>query len=272
MGCEYVDGVFKGKRTISQDDVLLASMGDRDLYLSEVQDMILTDNPNDSINQLNYFVESWIKRTVILTEAEENFPENIDINKLVEDYKSSLLLHNYRQVLIEKKLDTTITIEQERAYYEANKTQFILENKLCQARIAVIPEKAPKMEKFYRNWKKNDTIAIETYVETYATNKMDNTQKWYTTDEFLAFLPHNTFQTSDIKKSKDLQKNHDGFEYFVKIYNVIEKNDAAPISYISDNIKKLIIHQRKTEILNNIEQDLYQQYLKMNRIQDFTKQ
>lgn len=272
VGCELVDGIFKSKRKVSQNDVILASLEDRDLYLSEVQDMISAKNPSDSINQLNSLVESWVKRNVVLTEAEDNFPENVDINKLVEDYKSSLLLHNYRQVLIEKELDTTVTSEQERTYYEANKSQFKLESKICQARIAMIPQNAPKIEKFYRNWKRNDTIAIETYLEKHATNRMDNADKWYTVDEFLSFLPHDTFKSSDIKNSKDLQKNHDDQEYFVKIYNVLDKNDLAPIPYISDNIKKLIIHQRKTQILNNIEQNLYQKYLKMKRIKVFTKE
>ncbi len=271
-GCEYIDGVFSKKRNVAQNDIKLATLEDRDLYLSEVQDMIYSKNPSDSITQLNSYIESWVKRNVVLTEAEDNFPENVDITKLVEDYKSSLLLHNYRQILIEKELDTTITSEQERTYYEANKSQFKLESKLCQGRIAVIPEKAPKLETFYRNWKKNDSTAVATYLEKYAVSKVNQSNKWYTADEFISFLPHDVFKLADIKKSKNLQKNHKNQEYFVKIYDVLDQSDTAPLSYIRDNIRKLIIHQRKTQILNNIEQKLYQKYLKMNRIKVFTKE
>ena len=272
LGCDYFNGVFEEKRKVAQDDVLLASLEDRELYLSEVEDMISSNSSSDSINQLNSFVESWVKRNVVLTEAEDNFPENIDISKLVEDYKSSLLLHNYRQVLIEKELDTTVTLEQERTYYEANKSQFKLETKICQARIAVIPEKASRIEKFHKNWNKDDSTAISNYLEKHATSRMDDIDKWYTVEDFLALLPRETFKSSDIKKSKDLQKNHEDQEYFVKIHAVLDQNDTAPLLYIKDNIRKLIIHHRKTQILDNIEQNLYQKYLKMSRIKVFTKE
>ena len=270
VGCDGLDNLFKQKRTIAKDDILLASVEGRDMYLSEVKEMISAKTQSDSLSQLNSFIESWIIRNVVLTEAEINFPENIDINKLVEDYKSSLLLHNYRQILIEKELDTTVTIEQEKEYYNANKEQYKLQNRICQGRIASITEKAPKMEKFYRNWKKNDSLAISSYLEKYADSRMDDYEIWYTIDEFLAFLPHESFKTSDFKKPGDLQKNHEDYEHFVKIINVLDQNETAPLSYVKESIRKLIIHQRKKKILDNIEQNLYQKYLQSNRIKVFT--
>ena len=270
VGCEGFDNLFKQKRSVAQDDILLASVEDREMYLSEVKEMLSTKNQSDSLSQLNSYVESWIKRNVVLTEAEINFPENIDINELVEDYKSSLLLHNYRQVLVEKELDTTVTSEQEKEYYEANKDQYRLQNRICKGRVASIPEKAPKMEKFYRNWKKNDSLAISSYLQEYAVSRMDDDKKWYTADEFLTFLPHDSFKSSDFKKKGDLQKNHKDYEHFVKITSVIDQNETAPLSYVKESIRKLIIHQRKKQILDNIEQNLYQKYLKSNRIKVFT--
>lgn len=268
--CDQVQGLFKEKRIIAEDDILLAKVEDRDMYLSDVDDMIIAKTKADSLNQINAYVESWLKRNVVLTEAENNFPENIDIDKLVEDYRSSLLLHNYRQVLIEKELDTTITAEQELEYYELNKEQYLLKSKICQGRFAIIPETAPRMEKFYRNWKKNDTIAITKYLEEYASRNMEDENIWYTADEFLSFLPGQSFKTSDFKKEGDLQKNFGDSEYFVKINKVLEKNEVAPLSYIKESIRKVIIHQRKKQILDNIEQNLYQKYLQSNRIQVFT--
>jgi hypothetical protein len=270
VGCDGFDKLFEQKRTIAEDDILLASVEGRDMYLSEVKEMLSAKTQSDSLSQLNSFIESWIKRNVVLTEAEINFPENIDINKLVEDYKSSLLLHNYRQVLIEKELDTTVTSEQEKEYYEANRSQYQLQNKICRGRIASIPERAPRMEKFYRNWKKNDSLAISSYLEKHAESIMDDDERWYSIDEFLAFLPHDSFKASDINKIGVFQKNHNDYEHFVKITEVLVKNETAPLSYVKESIRKLIIHQRKKQILDNIEQNLYQKYLQTNRIKVFT--
>ncbi len=272
VGCDGFGKLYKEGNTVSQDDIILATVEGRNMYLSEVKDMLSANTPSDSLNQLNAYIESWIKRNVVLSEAEINFPENIDINKLVEDYKSSLMLHNYRQVLVEKELDTTVTSEQEIAYYEANKDQYQLKNRICRGRVASIPEDASRMEKFYKNWKKNDSLAINSYLEEHAETRMDNDQVWFRVDEFLSFLPHNSFKSSDLKKKGYLQKNHDNFEHFVKITEVLDQNETAPLSYVKESIRKLIIHQRKKQLLDNIEQNLYQKYLNSNRIKVFTKE
>lgn len=271
VGCDSIDKLFKKERTVAKDDILLASVEGRDMYLSDVDGMLSANNKSDSLSQLNSYIESWIKRNVVLSEAEDNFPENIDINKLVDDYKSSLLLHNYRQVLIGKELDTVVTLEQEREYYEENKEQYLLQNRICRGRLASVPEKARGMEKFYRSWKKNDSLAINIYLEKHAEMRMDDSRTWFPADEFLSFLPHGSFKNTDLQKKGDLQKNHDDFEYFVKIIDVLDKNEIAPLSYVKESIRKLIIHRRKSQILDNIEQNLYQKYLKSNRIKVYTK-
>lgn len=271
VGCDSIDKLFKKERTVAKDDILLASVEGRDMYLSDVDGMLSANNKSDSLSQLNSYIESWIKRNVVLSEAEDNFPENIDINKLVDDYKSSLLLHNYRQVLIGKELDTVVTLEQEREYYEENKEQYLLQNRICRGRLASVPEKARGMEKFYRSWKKNDSLAINIYLEKHAAMRMDDSRTWFPADEFLSFLPHGSFKNTDLQKKGDLQKNHDDYEYFVKIIDVLDKNEIAPLSYVKESIRKLIIHRRKSQILDNIEQNLYQKYLKSNRIKVYTK-
>jgi len=272
VSCDNFQSLFKQKRVMADDDSLLAQVEDREMYLSDIGDMIIANTEADSLNQLNTYVESWIKRNVVLSEAENNFPDNIDIDKLVEDYRSSLLLHNYRQVLIEKELNTEVTKEQEAEYYKENREQYRLKSRLCRGRIAIIPETAPRMERFYRNWKRNDTTAISKYLLEHATNNMNEEDIWYTEEEFLSFLPAKAFKSSSFKKPSDLQKNYKDFEYFVKINEVLDQNEIAPLSYVKESIRKVIIHHRKKQILDNIEQNLYQKYLQANRIKVFTKE
>ena len=265
------DNLLKPKRVVSEDDSLLASIEGRELYLSDIADMISAKDANDSLSQINGLIESWLKRNVILNEAEEKFPDNVDIDKLVEDYKSSLLLHNYRQVLIEKELDTTITSLEEEEYYKQNKDQYLLQDPVCRGRIAQVSEDAPKMEKFYKNWKKNDSIEIIKYLEGRSLFRMEDVDTWYSVNQFMAMLPENEFDAKDFTKSGDLQKHIDDSEYFIKIIELKSKNEVAPLAYVSDNIRKVIIHKRKQQILDNIEKTLYNSYLNANRIKVFDK-
>ena len=246
--------------------MLLASVENRKLYLSTFDGMIISNNPTDSISQLNGLVESWLKRSVILNEASDNFPKHLDIDKLVKNYRASLLLHHYRQKIVEDALDTLITIDQELAYYEKNKEQYLLVESIIRGHIAAVSDHSPKLEKFYRNWRKNDTLAIHQYLNKYGEYRMEKSTTWYDVNSFNAMLPKGKFKISRFKKKGDLQTHNDGLEYFVKIIEVFNPNEIPPLSYIRENIRKVIIHKRKNLILENIETKLYNEYLKINKI------
>ena len=236
------------------------------MYLSDIQEMITASDQQDSLAQLNSYIEAWLSRSVLLNEAEKNFPEDQDINKLIDDYRSSLLLHNYRQLLIRNDLDTVITDDQVEEYYQENQDQFLLAQAICKARIVKIPDNTRRIERFYRNWKKNDTTAMNEYIEEHATFDSSMDEEWYPVDHFLAFLPDKKFQKKDFSKKGDIQKHHETFEYFIKVKDFRDKHEIPPLSYVKDQVRKVIMHQRKKDLLDKIEKNLYQNYLKANKI------
>lgn len=254
------------KRQIKEGDVLLASVDDRKMYFSDIEDMITASDSADSLAQLNSYIEAWLARNVVLNEAEKKFPQDLDINKLVDDYRSSLLLHNYRQLLIKEDLDTTITQSQEEAYYNDNKEQYLLAEAICKARIVKIPDKAKRIERFYKNWKKNDSISIQKYIESNAIFDIDGDNEWHTIDYFLSYLPENKFRARDFLKKGDIQKHNGDIEYFIKVIDVKSKNEIPPLSYVKEQMRKVIINQRKNELLDKIEHNLYENYLQANKI------
>lgn len=265
-GCDQMS-----KRKIKDGDILLASVGDKQMYYSEIEEMITANSSQDSLAQLNAYMEDWLARTVVIVEAEKNFPQDLDIDKLVEDYRSSLLLHNYRQSLIQADLDTLITADQEVEYYEANKDQYLLAQPICKARIVKISDKARRIERFYQNWKRNDSAYIEKYIMENAIFDSSNSDDWHTIDHFLSFLPKKRFRVRDFSKKGDIQKHDETFEYFVKVTDIKQKNDVPPLSYVKDKMRKVIINQRKKDLLKKIESSLYQNYLKANKIKVYKK-
>jgi len=267
-GC---NSLSDSNKPVAEGDVLLAAVEDRKMYLSEVKDMISPSSPEDSLAQLNTFIEAWLFRNVLLKEAEKNFPADLNIDKLIEDYRSSLILHNYRQKLLEKDLDTVITAAQEQAYYDENKDQFLLPQAICKARIVKIPDDAKRIDRFYRNWQKNDSISINEYIAANAIFDSGIDDEWHTVDHFLAFLPDKKFKVNDFSKKRDIQKHHEQYEYFIKVSDFKAKNELSPIAYIRDQMRKVIIHDRKKDLLEKIEKKLYQNYLSANKIKVFKK-
>lgn len=256
----------EANQTNRANDVLLASVESRKMYLSDIDGMITSSNKQDSIAQINALIEAWLSRNVLLNEAEKNFPQDLNIDKLIEDYRSSLMLHNYRQLLIKNDLDTIITPAQEQSFYDENKDQFLLENAICKARVVKIPDNTKRIEQFYRNWKKNDSALVNQYITENAIFDSSDNQEWQTVDHFLAFLPEKKFKESDFSKKGDVQKHDGQFEYFIKVIDHKGQNKVPPLGYIRDQMHKVIIHQRKKELLKKIEKSLYEDYLQANKI------
>ena len=55
-------------------------------------------------------------------EAEKNIPAGIEIDQLVEDYKSSLIIHQFEKTVVDNTLDTIISDAELNAYYDENNT------------------------------------------------------------------------------------------------------------------------------------------------------
>ncbi len=267
-GCDQLSST---NRQPKEGDTLLASVEDRKMYYSDIEGMISSSDAQDSLAQLNAFIEAWLSRNVVLNEAEKKFPQDLDIDKLIDDYRSSLILHNYRQSLIKKDLDTTISTAQEEEYYNNNKDQYLLAESICKARIVKIPDDTKRLERFYRNWKKNDSTAVNKYITENAIFDSGIGDEWHTVDHFLSFLPESKFKTRDFSKKGDIQKHDGSVEYFIKILDYKGHNEIPPLSYVREQMRKVIIHQRKKDLLDKIEKNLYENYLQSNKIRVYKK-
>lgn len=265
-GCDQMS-----KRKVKEGDILLASVENRLMYYSDIEGMLTASSAQDSLAQLNAYIEAWLVRNVVLNEAEKKISQDLDIDKLVEDYKSSLLLHNYRQALIQKDLDTIITKAQVKEYYDKNKEQYLLAETICKVRIVKIPDNAKRIELFYKNWKKNDTAYIEKYTLENAIFDSKNDKGWNTVDHYLSYLPKDRFKIRDFSRKGDIQKHDKTFEYFIKVVDFKNQNEVPPLSYVREQMRKVIINQRKKDLLKKIESNLYQNYLQANKIKVYKK-
>ncbi|MDO9261991.1 MAG: hypothetical protein Q7U08_08630, partial [Flavobacteriaceae bacterium] len=57
--------------------------------------------------------------------------------------------------------------------------------------------------------------------------------------------------------------------YLFKINNILTLNDIAPLNYVSSNIKQMILHKRKQELLKKIEETLVQDAIKNKQFEEY---
>jgi len=252
--------------TISGNDTKIANVGSQTLYKSELDQITsLASESADSSAIANGYVEQWIRRAVLISEAERSLSNTIDIDRLVEDYRSSLLINNYEQHYVSTKLDTTVTPDQLAEVYEQQKDNFALAADLYQLNIATVDAKAKGLEGFFRAWKSSKREAVKSYVEENALTYVLN-ESWYSKEALATYVPDNLFKKSSYKKGAILQKNQDGIEYFVKVLDVADKGKAPPFAYVKEKMVEIILQKRKKELLQKLESDLYRQALSTNKI------
>ena len=75
------------------------------------------------------------KKLLLKAAVNNNSSQSINnINKLVQDYKESLLINNYKEELIKQQLDTLITNDEILDYYLANNANFKLNEVLVKSK------------------------------------------------------------------------------------------------------------------------------------------
>lgn len=251
------------------DAPVLAEVGNSTLYLDELENGgLLTNatNSDDSTHIKNVYVQKWIKDQLILVEAEKTLAGDIDIDMLVQDYRESLLLYNYEKALVRDRLDTAITTQQIEQYYKENGDAFKLSESLVRCKIVVMDGHAPKLDRFNTNWKSNNMESVNTYLaDNSPVMKMMDEDKWYPVDEILSFLP-DIVKEKNLRSRKTLQEAKDGNEYFVKILQYMDKSEDPPLAYVTSNIKKIILHQRKSKLIGKLKEDLYQREINSTKV------
>lgn len=257
--------------TTKPNDEIIAKVGKQKLYLTDISGLSKGESEKDSLHIVNGYIEQWTQRMVVLEEAESKVSSVLNIDQLVEDYRSSLILHNYKVKLVEEKLNTDVSEEELKAFYEKNKEQFKLGENVAKVYIAKIAPTADKniLKKFFKYWKKNNLSKVDQKINELTTFRFTEKDRWVTMNELSTILPSNI--NPDRLRKGDTFKKHKGIQYYVKVFELIKANQSAPFSLIKDQVKKTIINQRKKDLLENHEEELYKKALENNMIEVYNK-
>ncbi|TAK29821.1 MAG: peptidyl-prolyl cis-trans isomerase [Saprospiraceae bacterium] len=252
------------------DDRTLARVYNKTLHLSDMEGMIPEGmTSEDSSVIIDAFVENWVREAAMLYEAEHNIPKGLDINKLVEDYRSSLIKHNYENVLVAEFLDSTITEKELQEFYEQNKEQYKLETPIIRCRFIKAARNAHQL-KLAENWwnssKAEDLVNLRNWCNATAVVHHLQDSSWYKVDDIAAYMPQGTLTVNNVKYRRDFVQRDDSFQYFFKVLELVSRPEIAPLSYIENQARKVILHKRKTLLLENMKEKFYEEALRKNDI------
>ena len=264
VSCE---GIFQQKRP---EDRLLARVHDRTLYISEMEGMFPEGiPPGDSTLIVQAYVNRWVREALLLYEAERNLPKDLNIDKLVRDYRASLIRNSYEQVVVEQLLDSTITKEELTDFYEKNKEQYQLERPILRCFFVKLPIPVPKTDSLIRFWsapRGKNLQKLKTYCDRFAVAQRLSDSTWYTVDEIAGELPKNTLTADNVSSKREFRQTDGQYVYYFRLLELKNRKEIAPLGYIEEQARKFILHSRKIKVLEQKREDLFELGLRKNDV------
>ena len=261
--CEYLV-VQEKKETVSQ---IVAIVNTDKLFREDLKNVLPRNiSKEDSLILVKSFIQDWAVEKLLLKGAANNstLASFENINKLVQDYKESLLINNYKEELIKQQLDTVISEAEVEQYYLVNNENFKLNEVLVKSKYLYFNHTINDQKeiiKLFKSDKIEDAEELERQQLSFKIYQL-NDSIWTDLDKVLLKLPFS--KENLLKKTNCSQKKDSLGLYLVAIKEDLNRNDVAPISYIKPTIKEMILHKRKIELIREIEKIIVKDATKNN--------
>lgn len=255
------------------DDPILARVHQKVLRLSELEGMFPPDaTAKDSALIKQAFVRRWSRETALQWEAERNLPPDLNIDRLVRDYRASLVSSHYEEVLVGLRLDSVISQEELEAYYEESKGQYLLERPIVRCLFIRVPyptQDEEQLQHLWNNGKIADTMALKNYCERFAEVSLLDKDAWYSLDDIAQQLPEGTLTSANVDSKREFSQQDGTFRYYFRLLELKPRLEIAPLSYVEDQARKVILHSRKREVIEAAREELFERELRRNNIEIF---
>ena len=243
-----------------KNDPVLAKVYGKTLNLSDLEGVVADGvSTEDSTLYIQAFIDRWVREQVLMHEAELHIPKDLNIDKMVRDYRASLVQFNYEENIAADNLDSLISEEEIKSFYEVNPDQFQLESTILKCFFIKVPSDKPinQLNRLWYSKKRSDQRKLERFAKEHAKLALLSPEKWYKIDEIAALLPQGTLTAGNVFTRKEGTLSEDGFRYYYRILESVRSKETAPYDYVREQASKIILHRRKQELLEHWKDSIY---------------
>lgn len=249
----------------SKDEIPLAKVGNKTLYYSDLMfDLPEGISKEDSTIIVQSEVRQWIASELMLQEANKYLNKNEkDFSRQIEEYRKTLLIFEFEKKWVLNHIDTVVTDDEILSFYNSNTVDFELKTNILKLRFVKMEISKPNALKeqvkrlLYSNSSK-DLPVLERICDQHAENYFLDDSVWLMYDDVIKEIPFgNVLQKGSTLSSKRLELSDANYEYFVLVKEIRIKDEISPLAYEKDNIKLIVLQQRKINLLDSLQQQIY---------------
>ncbi len=259
------------KNNQSSEDTVIAKVGDNKLYLNELSKIVPSGmNMEDSTLIADDYIKKWIKQELLIQKANENLtPEQKDVTREMMEYRNSLIIYKYKNELMKQRMDTTVTKNQIEQYYNEHTDNFNLNTDIVKAIFVKIPNEVAnptQLKSLIENTSDEGLEELREYCLQYAKGFDLFMDRWVDFEMIRKNLPPVLGDTERLLTGKkQIEAKDSVYYYLVSLQDYKLKNQIAPLEYVEDNIRNLILNQRKITFLKEIEDNIYKEGVRQNK-------
>ncbi len=258
----------------NSDDPVLARVHQRELRLSEMEGMFPENATKaDSLVIIKAFANRWAKDAVLLWESERNAPSDLNLDRLVRDYRASLVRSSYEEQLVTTRLDSSISDQELAQFYGATKGEYQLETPIVRCLFMRVPYPTPEEESLQLLWNNGnpeDSLALKRYARKYAEAFLLDESEWYGLDQIASQLPEGTLTADNVSSKREFTQLDGTNRYYFRLFELKPRLEIAPLSYVENQVRRAILHGRKREVLERSREEIFNRELRRDNIQFFT--
>ena len=265
VSCDFIE---------NKPDQVLARLGDEFYYTSDLMEVFPTGlNEEDSVIFVKNRIDDWAKEKLLFKKALVNLGDEKqeNLNQLIESYKNELFSYAYQEKIVKSAMDTFISLESVREYYNLNKLNFKLNQEIINARYLKINSENYNLKdvvKRFRRFKQSDKIFLDS-ISLQFSSYYFNDSLWINKDVFFNKIPEiNDRLKQNIVKNKLFYRLQDSLElYLININDYKFKNDIAPFDYIKSTLKQVLLNKKKLEFIIKFENEIIEDALQQNELE-----
>ena len=257
-----------------QKPELVARYGADELYMSDIPASLYTGkSPEDSIVAVHYYIDKWALELMYVEKAGVNLSEEklTELSELVANYRADLLALAYKEVMAQSALDSVVSPEEMAEFYQSEQVNFLLKEKIVQLRYVQAPVGYPALNQVRKSLKRFNK-ADQKYLDStsiYLDQVFINDSQWIPARElFVAIKPIMPENEHLYLKNAQFFEIQDSLGvYLGQVKTVLTPPEVAPLSYVSEDIKTILINRRKQNYFRNLEKALLDEAIRKKELE-----
>ncbi len=241
------------------------------LYREDLQGVLpMPISADDSVLFAEHYIRSWVENILLNEKAKNNIPDSKEIDRLVDNYRKSLVTHSYQQQLIDQKLSKNIPEDELIEYYNANKELFKLDRPLVKGLFIKVPVTAPQLNdvrKWYKSQSQDAVDKLEKYRIQNAVKYEYFYDRWVPITAILDMIPLKVDSAEAyINKNRQVELKDSAYYYFLNVSEYRGKGEEKPYEYAHKDITDMLVNLKQVDFIKQVKDDLYRQAIKKNKI------